>query len=446
MVIMIILLILRLPLILMLSLFTTTEVVSMVVDVPVNGIDVAIEELIELDLDKGESFVVDYVVSPTEAANKSVSFYFSSIGDAKLASFTVDGNKITPISYGSARVTVETVDGGYRDSFDVVVYSKRVQSITSSVESSLLTVGETVKISTSYYPAVVKDEGLSYRVKDGEGVVSVSQSGTIRAVGIGTATVEVISNDNPEARSEITVTVQSSGIVDFVSDRCDITALDNIAYISAVINPDVTLTDYAVELFYKDSGEPLPAGIATATLDTATGLVCCLFTDDAFVGDIEIRLTLSTDSDSVTKSCYVHRISEISIGWADAGVGNTYEILYSNSEGERIGIDLRPIGADVSYFLTLDFAYNKEIAQAGGVSSGVAFELVEGNVYLADGGFVSVQLESFPDGVFLVIKGRCEPSMSDLVEERTLTRVSLTVRNNHDGSLTVLDGITVVIY
>ena len=50
---MIILLMLCLPLILMLSLFTTTEVVSIVVDVPVNGIDVVIEELVELDLDKG---------------------------------------------------------------------------------------------------------------------------------------------------------------------------------------------------------------------------------------------------------------------------------------------------------------------------------------------------------------------------------------------------------
>ena len=48
----------------MLSLYTTTEVVSIMVDVPVNGIDVVVEELVELDLDKGESFEVDYLITP----------------------------------------------------------------------------------------------------------------------------------------------------------------------------------------------------------------------------------------------------------------------------------------------------------------------------------------------------------------------------------------------
>ena len=60
MVVMIILLILSLPLILMFSLFTTSNVVSIVVDVPVNGIDVMVEEIVELDLDKNESFTVAY--------------------------------------------------------------------------------------------------------------------------------------------------------------------------------------------------------------------------------------------------------------------------------------------------------------------------------------------------------------------------------------------------
>ena len=65
MVVMIILLILSLPLILMFSLFTTSNVVSIVVDVPVNGIDVMVEEIVELDLDRNESFTVDYAISPT---------------------------------------------------------------------------------------------------------------------------------------------------------------------------------------------------------------------------------------------------------------------------------------------------------------------------------------------------------------------------------------------
>lgn len=444
MVIMIILLILCLPLILMFSLYTTTEVVSIVVDVPVNGIDVVVEELVELDLDKGESFTVDYTVSPTEASNKNVFFYFSVIGDEKLAEFTVDGNKITPTSYGSARVTVETADGGYRDYFDVVVYSKRVESITSAAEKSTLIVGETAKISTLYYPTVVRDEGLSYRIKEGEGVVTVSSAGLIRATGIGRAVIEVASKDNPEAKCDIKINVESSGIFDLVSDRSDITALEPFATLMAVINPEASVLNYSIELYKKETGEPIPDTVAVAELDVGTGVITCRFIDEAFVGDIELRLTVNTADGSATKTCYVHRISEIVIGWKDAGSDGRYDVFSSNSDGERIEIELRPLGADVSYFLTLTYASHTEVG--GNVHSGVEFELTESIEYVADGGFISVMLESSSDGVFLVVRGVCEPTLDDLRDGNTVTYASLSVVNNHDGSITVLDGISIVVY
>lgn len=443
MVIMIILLMLCLPLILMLSLFTTTEVVSIVVDVPVNGIDVVIEELIELDLDKGESFTVDYIVTPTEAGNKDVTFLFSPLGDDKLATFTVDGNTITPTSYGSAHVTLETVDGGYRDSFDVVVYSKRVESISSFIEPGTLTVGQTAKIQTSYYPTFVRDEGLSYRVKEGDGIVSVTQSGLVRAIGIGTAVIEVASKDNPEATCDVTVTVGSSGIIDFISDKCDITALENVAKINSVINPDVTVLDYELSLRSTD-GEDVTGVIAVAELDIETGVISCRFIDETFVGDIEIVLYLSTTGGDATKSCYVHRISEIEIGWADNSSDGRYVVFGSDSDGERIEINLRPLGADVSYFVRLEYTSFTNIA--GTVSSGEDFELVEGTRFVAKGGILSVELESTSEGVFLIVRGEGIPTLDDVNADITVTEISLTVINNHDGSVTVLDKISVVVF
>ena len=449
MVIMIILLILCLPLILMFSLFTATEVVSIMVDVPVNSIDVLIEELVELDLDRGESIEVDYVIGPTEAGNKDVSFYFSPLGTDKLATFTVDGNKLTPTSYGSAHVTVETVDGGYRDSFDVVVYSKVVESITSTVESNILTVGESTQIKTSYYPAVVRDDGLIYRVKEGEDTVTVSKTGLVRAIGIGTAVIEVISGDNPAAVSEVTLTVRSSGVIDYVSDRCDITALDDTAKIQAVINPELTVYSYTLTLYHPD-GSLVDESIAVATLDTATGLISCHFTDWAFVGDIEISLYISTSGGDVQKSCYVHRISEIEIGWGDDSSDGRYVVFGSDSDGERIEIGLRPIGADVSYFITLNYtASNGVYDDTPGTSyvvSGVEFELVEGNRYVARDGTVSLELESTADGVFLVVRGERIPSLDEVNSGVTVTEISLTVVNNHNGSVTVLNTVSVVVY
>ena len=442
MVIMIILLMLCLPLILMLSLFTATEVVSIAVDVPVNGIDVVIEELVELDLDKGESFEVDYVVSPTEAKNKEVSFIFAPLGDARLATFTVDGNTITPTSYGSARVIVETVDGGYRDSFDVVVYSKRVEAISSSAERDTLTVGETTKILTEYYPAVVRDEGLSYRVIEGEGIVSVTQSGLVRATGIGTAVIEVSSKDNPEAKSTVTFTVVSSGVVDFVNDRCDVTALENIASIQAVVNPEATVYDYALTIRTPD-GTIVSADVAVATLDLDTGLINCHFVNEAFVGDLEIVLYMSTSCGDALKICSVHRISKLEIGWADTNSDGRYVVFGSNSDGERIEIKLRPLGADVYYFITLDYTVFTDIN--GNVNAGQSFELVEGTRYVADGGILSVELETNSEGVFLIVRGEGIPSLDDV--DLAVTEITLTVVSGYDdGTVTVLDKISVVVY
>ena len=443
MIIMIILLILCLPLILMLSLFTATEVVSIMVDVPVNGIEVAIEELVELDLDKGESLEVDYLVSPTEAGNKDVIFRFLAIGDEKLADFSVEGNKITPTSYGSARVVVETVDGGYRDSFEVIVYSKRVESISSRLEAVTLTVGQTAKIQTSFYPSIVRDEGLSYRVKSGEGIVSVTSSGQVKGIGIGTAVIEVASKDNPSATSEITVEVKSSGIFDLVSDRCDVTALTNVAQIYTVINPEITVLDYSLTLINSDK-EEITEDIAVAHFDTKSGVISCQFIDEAFVGDIEIVIHLVTSGGELTKSAYVHRISEIEIGWADTSSDGRYVVLSSNSDGIRIEINQRPLGADVSYFASLDYTAFTDVA--GNVSGDESFELIMGERYVAESGTLSIELEVTADGVFLIVRGEYVPTPDEINSQLAITEISVKVVNNHDGSVTVLDKISVVVF
>lgn len=448
MVIMIILLILCLPLILMLSLFTTTEVVSIMVDVPVSGIDVAVEELVELDLDLGESFAVDYLISPTEAANTAVTFYFQPMGEDKLADFTVEGNVITPISHGSARVIVETVDGGYRDSFDVVVYSKRVQSISSAIERSELTVGETAMIRTVYSPAVVRDEGLAYRVIEGEGIVTVSPTGLVRATGIGTALIEVSSRDNPEARSVVAVSTHSSGVIDLLSDRCDITALDKTAELKAVLNPEVTVIGHSVSLYTPD-GTEIGTDVAEAWLDVSTGVISCRFIDEAFVGELELVLSISTTGGDATVRARIHRISEIEIGWADTESDGRYDVLYSNSDGERIEIALRPLGADVSFLVTLDYIQSAD-GDVGTsslyVGSGEVLELIEGTRYYTVGGFISIELERTADGLFLVVRGERSPSLDEISGGLTTTAIRLTALNNHDGTETVLDSITVTVY
>ena len=444
MVIMIILLILCLPLILMLSLFTTTTVVSIVVDVPVTGIDVVVEEVVELDLDGGESFTVDYTISPREASNKDVNFLFAPLGEEKLAEFTVDGNTITPTRAGHARVIVETVDGGYRDSFDVIVRTRSVESITSTPEKEEITVGEFTGINTVYYPKFVNDEGLTYRVKEGESIATVSKGGRIQGIGVGTALIEVTSIDNPDAKSEFTVTVNSSGVIDFVNDKSYLTALDTSGSLSAVLNPAIVVSGYTAELL-DEAGAPVGDSVLSVSLDTDTGLISYEFTDLAYVGTVEVRLTVSPEGgEAVTKSCYITRISEISIAWEDQGGDGRYDVSHNKSEGNRIGVDLRPLGANVSYDIKLEYTERTDVR--GDIHSGESFALEENTVYVCDGGYISVELESTSLGVFLVVRASCEPSIDDLINDFTVTNVILSVTDENTGEVTVLDRISVVVF
>ena len=445
MVIMIILLILCLPLILMLSLFTTTNVVSIVVDVPVTGIEISVEDVIELDLDKGESFVVDYIVTPTEASKKDVKFLFLPVGNEKLASFTQEGNRIIPTSYGTAMVTVETLDGGFRDAFQIVVHSKMVESIDSKPEKDTIVVGESTNINTVYYPENASDRVLSYRVKDGEDIVSVS-GGKIQGIGIGTAVIEVTSLVNPEAKSEFTINVVSSGVIDLVETTRYLTSLDLSApgTISSIINPDISVSDYEIKLLDKN-GLPLADSIVDISFDPLTGLISYDFINEAFVGDIEIKLTVTPENGApVTKSCFISCISEISVDWKDQKSDGKYVVSESEGSGEKdIGIDLRPLGADVSYYVTL--TYKEATGEEGNVKSGVEFELIEGEVYVCDKGYISLQLNSSIQGVNLNVKQKYVPKdINDIGS--TATYISLKIVDNNNGKFTILDEILVMVF
>lgn len=446
MVVMIILLILCLPLILMLSLFTTTNVVSIVVDVPVTGIEVAIEEIVELDLDKGESFEVDYVITPSEASKKDVKVTFSQIEDKKLATFDVEGSKITPTSYGSALVTFETVDGGFRDSFEVFVHSKVVEKIESSPGEGEIVIGQYTEIHTDYYPSIVNNEILTYSVKaGGEGIVTVSKSGRIRGIGIGTATIVVTSTDNPNASCEFDITVKSSGVVDFVEDTDYITAVDDVrtGSIQAVLNPDLTVSDHEIKLVDKETGEILPDTVIDVTFDDSTGLVSYDFKDRNFIGTVEIQLTVNVEGgESATKSCYVTQISEITIEWVEQDGDGKYAV--GSSAENRIGVNLKPLGANVSYKIKL--VYNNGTDVVGDIQTGVEFDLEKNTVYTCQGGSVSIELESTSDGVYLVVRGKYAPTKDEFNNDFTVTYIYLTVTNENTGEDTVLAPISVVVY
>ena len=347
-----ILLMLALPLILMLFLFTATSTVSLTVKVPVERIEISGEPIVYLDLDRGETYTVEYTVYPTNAANRDISFSTSQVGTDPLAEleFDMETGVVTPKTCGKARVTLTTIDGGFTDNFIVQVSSKSLQAIEASVADGILDIGATTSITTAFTPKNAPNKQLRYEVVEGVEIVSVNSQGVVTGLGVGEATIRVISRFNEEIYSEVKVEVTSSAAVQFVTHGVTNTMQQTGGSIPLYIEEGVDFT-YDIEVL-DGAGNATDEAI-TYALDSENKVLNYTFRE-GFEGQVTLKLTVRVEGvDPFVDECTITRIRQIEASWVGAmsiaiKVGTTqyvylevnpsdveigYEISYENDQG-----------------------------------------------------------------------------------------------------------------
>ena len=335
-----ILLILFLPLILMLCLFTATKMVSLVVSVPVSSIQITSPEVVYLDLDEEETHEIEYTVYPTNAGNKSVTFSSEQIGDEPFAKLSYVDGKIVPVTSGKALVYLTTVDGGFKDSFIVQVESNALQSIESRLSLDQIFVGKTANILTEFTPAGAPDKLLRYEVTEGEGVVSVNAQGVVLGLGAGKAKIKIISTANEEVFDEVEITVVNENLLDLAQTEIVTSALSGSIKYS--LSGEATLACNVV----GDSS------LLSLTLDKDNSELDFTFLDESFVGSVTVSLTATSGDLSVTRTCIITRALDVSAEWAFENnvavkVGNTATLPFV----------ITPSGADVTVTVSLSNDY-----------------------------------------------------------------------------------------
>ena len=162
-----ILLMLALPLILMLCLFTATSTVSLAIKVAVSKVELNEDAVVYIDLD--ETYDISYTVYPTNAANQNVSFSAEPVENTTTAIVKIEGNTLSAESCGKVKITVTTVDGGFKDSFIVEISTSKLQGISSSIEKDTIKLGESIGIKTTFSPLVAQYQTqLKYEVVEGK--------------------------------------------------------------------------------------------------------------------------------------------------------------------------------------------------------------------------------------------------------------------------------------
>ncbi|MDO5520122.1 MAG: Ig-like domain-containing protein [bacterium] len=162
----------------------------------------------KLTLATGKSYQLKVSVTPTNAANKKVSYYSY---NTKVATVSSTG-KITAKKAGTVKIRIKAKDGSNvvrNITVTVKEASKVIKKLTlPTYTTRRLIVGETYTLKPVVTPAKYQGRSLSYSSSNTK-VVKVSQSGVITAVGNGTATVTVKAKDTDTVSTSIKCTVKS---------------------------------------------------------------------------------------------------------------------------------------------------------------------------------------------------------------------------------------------
>ncbi len=173
---------------------TGTPVTYKVTDVSLNKTS--------LDLEVGGSATLTATITPDKAANTKVTWKSD-----KESVATVDANGVvTAVSAGTATITATATDGSEKsDSCTVTVTPPPVTGVTLDQTSLTLTEGDSETLSATVEPDNATNKNVTW-ASDNESVATVDVNGVVTAVGAGTATITVTTEDGDfTATCEVTV-------------------------------------------------------------------------------------------------------------------------------------------------------------------------------------------------------------------------------------------------
>ncbi len=154
-------------------------------------------------LKEGQTGWIGVTYNPSNATNKTL--YWSS-SDEKVA--TVKEGTIKAIKEGTATLTATSEDGAKTATCKLIVHNKNyvdLESIKANVSAMELKIGETGWVGVTYNPSNATNKVLTWKSSNEK--VATVREGTIKAVGLGTATLTATSEDGGKtATCKVTVT------------------------------------------------------------------------------------------------------------------------------------------------------------------------------------------------------------------------------------------------
>ncbi len=129
-------------------------------------------------------------VAPANASNKTVTWNSS---NTAVATVNASG-LVTAVAAGTASITATTQDGGFIATSNISVSAIAVTGVTLNPTAASLTVNATQQLTATIAPANASNKSVSWNSSN-TAVATVSATGLVTAVSVGTATITVTTQD-----------------------------------------------------------------------------------------------------------------------------------------------------------------------------------------------------------------------------------------------------------
>lgn len=401
---MIVALILVVPLLFLLTVFSIAGAGSLNVQIPVGGIEIKNDldgNTLFIDLsDYKNDYAIEVAVYPMNAANKKYSFEVKAPEGGDFADVSVsEQGVITARSLGSAVVTVRSHDGGYTDNMNVVVGSSRALDLVPVLygeggENVLAKEGDVYKASLttgiySYSASVLPATGSPVTVSCVEGFALVDEgAGTVSLPFGGSCVLEFSTDDGKggeiSRRAELGVEKlpNASGILVNGNDLFTV-AVDSVSrkgecYVAADVRPAIAGAD---SVFLENVNvTELSAGRYAMTFSVAKGSP----------SELEIKLAAGDDE----QTFYV------SVGQF------SYSLRYSLPV--QTGDDIVVAAGSVVRFYAVASVVAEDVEYVWSATSGATVKNADGATCEVDGlqagARFTLTCEAFRDGVSAGVK------------------------------------------
>ena len=219
-----------------------------------------------IQLKVGETMTLSATVNPSNASDKTVTWYSS---DASVA--TVEDGKVTAIKIGTA--TIKAKAGDKTATCSITIVPTEVFSITLDKSSASLKVGETVTLIATVGPEDATDKTVTWTTSDA--TVATVSNGVVTAKKLGTATITAKAGEKT-ATCSITVIPTPVTSVTLSNTSASLKVGETVT-LSATVNPSdatdktVTWTTSDATVATVSNGVVTAKKLGTATITAKAG-------------------------------------------------------------------------------------------------------------------------------------------------------------------------------